>query len=60
MKPKGLGELCAATSDLACQTGIEKKKQQKKNNKKKTKKTNRSFDHPQAKPNSTAFSFQKT
>ena len=33
MKPKGLGELCAATSDLANQTGIEK---------------NRSFDHPQA------------
>ena len=24
MKPKGLGELCAATSDLANQTGIEK------------------------------------
>ena len=33
MKPKGLGELCAATSDLANQTGIEKY---------------RSFDHPQA------------
>ena len=25
MKPKGLSELCAATSDLANQTGIEKK-----------------------------------
>ena len=25
MKPKGLGELCAATSDLASETGIEKK-----------------------------------
>ena len=25
MKPKGLGELCAATSDLANQTGIKKK-----------------------------------
>ena len=24
MKPKGLGDLCAATSDLANQTGIEK------------------------------------
>ena len=24
MKPKGLGELCAATSDLAKQTGTEK------------------------------------
>ena len=24
MKPKGLGELCAATSDLANQTGIKK------------------------------------
>ena len=24
MKPKGLGELCAVTSDLANQTGIEK------------------------------------
>ena len=24
MKPQGLGELCAATSDLANQTGIEK------------------------------------
>ena len=32
-KPKGLGELCAATSDLASQTGIEK---------------NRSFDYPKA------------
>ena len=32
MKPKDLGELCATTSDLANQTGIEK----------------RSFDHPQA------------
>ena len=34
MKPKGFDELCEATSDLASQTGIEKK--------------NRSFDHPQA------------
>ena len=33
MKPKGLGELCAATSQLANQTDIEK---------------NRTFDHPQA------------
>ena len=33
MKPKGPGELCAAISDLASQTGIKK---------------NRSFDHPQA------------
>ena len=33
MKPKGFGELCAVTSDLANRTGIEK---------------NRSFDHPQA------------
>ena len=33
MKSKGLGELCAATSDLANQTGSEK---------------NSSFDHPQA------------
>ena len=32
MKPKGLSELCAATSHLANQTGIKK----------------RSFDHPQA------------
>ena len=27
MKPKGLGELYAATSDLASQMGIEKKQQ---------------------------------
>ena len=45
MKPKGLGELCAATSDLANQTYIEKKK----------KKT--SFDQPQAELD--IFSFQK-
>ena len=41
MKPKGLGELCEATSDLASQTGIEKNKQKtnkKKQQKKKTKK----------------------
>ena len=44
MKPKGLGELCAATSDLANQIGIEK--------------INRSFDHPQAEPD--ILSFQKT
>ena len=34
VKPKGLVELCAATSDLANQTGIEK--------------TDRSFDPPKA------------
>ena len=33
MKPKDLGELCAPTSNLASQTGVEK--------------TNRSFDLPQ-------------
>ena len=43
MKPKGLGELCAATPDLANQTGIEKK--------------NRYFDHPQAEHD--ILSFQK-
>ena len=47
MKPKGLGELCTATPDLANQPGIVKK-QNKKKNKNKKKKKNRSFDHPQA------------
>ena len=66
MKPKGLGELCAATSDLANQTGIEKntKKKQKKKNKtkkkkkKKNKTKNRSYDHPQAELD--ILLFQKT
>ena len=44
VKPKGLGELCAATSDLANQTGTEK--------------TDRSFDHPQTELD--ILSFQKT
>ena len=44
MKPKSLDELCAATSDLANQTGIEKKKT--------------SFNHPQAELD--ILSFQKT
>ena len=44
MKPKGLGELYAATSDLANQIGIEK--------------INKSFDHPQAELD--ILSFQKT
>ena len=48
MKPKGLGELCAATSDLASQTGIENTH---------TKKT-RSFDHPPAELD--ILSFKKT
>ena len=43
VKLKGFGELCAATSDLANQTGIEKK--------------DRSFDHPQAELD--ILSFQK-
>ena len=46
MKPKGLGELCPATSDLANQTGIGKKK-----------KNPRSFDRPQAELD--ILSFQK-
>ena len=50
MKPKGLGELRAATSDLANQTGTGKKKQKKKKN--------RSLDHPQAELD--ILSFQKT
>ena len=45
MKPKGIGELCPDTSDLANQTGTEKKK-------------NRSFDHPQAQLD--ILSFQTT
>ena len=44
MKPKGLGELYAATSDMANQIGIEK--------------INKSFDHPQAELD--ILSFQKT
>ena len=51
MRPEGLGKLYAATSDLANQTGIEKKN-------KKKKKKNRSFDHPQAELD--ILSFQKT
>ena len=68
MKPKGLGELCAVTSDLANQSSIEKKQQQKKKKKKKnkqkkkkktkTKKKNRSFDHTQDELD--ILSFQKT
>ena len=44
MKPKDLGELCAATSDLANQTGTEKK---------------RSFDHPQAELDILSFRKKK-
>ena len=49
MKPKGLGELCAATSDLANQTGIEKKNKQ-------TKKTDLLIIH---KPNVTSSHLKK-
>ena len=45
MKPKGLSELCAVTSDLVIQTGIGIEK-------------NRPFDHPQAELD--ILSFQKT
>ena len=44
MKPKGLNELCAATSDLVIQTGIGIEK-------------NRPLDHPQAELD--ILSFQK-
>ena len=56
MKPKGLGELCAATPDLANQTGTEKKK--KKNTHTHTH-TNRSFDHPIAERDILSFKKKK-
>ena len=50
IKPKDLGELCAATSDLANQTVIEKKKKNTKKKHKKKKKTDLLIIH---KPNLT-------
>ena len=59
MKSKGLGELCAATSDLANQAGIEKitkqtkKKKTTKKKKQQKKKTNKKQQQQQKKKKKT-------